>query len=620
MDLQPGDALGRYLVETRLGEGGMGCVVRALDTVLERRVAIKFLLPDRRHREEAFLRFHREARLAAQLTHGNVVRVYDIGDYDGVPFLVMEYVDGPSLVRYVGMKDVSVARKLRWLGEVARGLHAAHVAGLIHRDVKPANVMIGRDDIAKVVDFGLAKRQETSPALVKTFQTSAGWLVGTPSYMAPEQLEGDQYDARADQFSWGVMGYALFSGNNPRANDPRRERIPRLDELIPGVSRIASEVLERAYAYEPENRWPSLIEAAERLDLAAMRPSMTMTAVRGEPVKPRIVPPQRFCPACMSPLREEGQCERCSSPPPPNDKGATARMDAPTKRSQRDHFFERIAHPCPMAPLRAACFASRGKTALALGANGIGELDETWTTHGAHGWQRDVLAMRRGADGKTVVMVGKRGLVVSLAKAGSWAMLSAPTNDPDATHVTDVAFVDAQMVLVGEMMRGHGPRGFAIRMSTRGNTTIRSEIVPSTIAFATRRRVLYAAGQGKILRVDSSKMVVLHETGTDILAIAECGDDVFAVGAGGRAFRIDLAGEVHEEKVETSGTLLALAVSNDAIWASTSHGGIIRRVGDRWHLASDEETAGTGLIALYADGDRVTAIAVDGAIIRGHRI
>jgi serine/threonine-protein kinase len=207
MDLKPGAVLGRYIVDAELGRGGMGSVMLATDQVLERKVALKILLPGLDEREELVARFFREARLAAQLTHPNTVHVYDLGEVDGHPFIAMEYVDGRPLTAYLGDAAVPAERRMAWLIDVARGLGAAHARGLLHRDMKPANVMVSRDGIAKVVDFGLAKRAARPDSRRgeqlgsgATFQTAIGFVIGTPAYMAPEQLEGaDAIDARADQ-------------------------------------------------------------------------------------------------------------------------------------------------------------------------------------------------------------------------------------------------------------------------------------------------------------------------------------------------------------------------------------------------------------------------------------
>lgn len=280
MDLRPGTPFGRYTIDAELGRGGMGVVMLGTDGVLHRKVALKILQPGHLTKEEIVLRFFREARLAAQLTHANTVHVYDLGEEQGVPFIAMEYVDGKPLTHYLGDDHIAPDRKLRWLVDVARGLGAAHARGLLHRDMKPANVMVSKDGTAKVVDFGLAKKEPTPEPRSRanaTFQTAQGFLIGTPAYMAPEQLEAELIvDARADQFGWALTAYALMLGKNLRKEDPLLfGPIPLLCDRVPGVSRRASEIVLRALSNDREMRFPSMDALLAELEPALLSPSVT---------------------------------------------------------------------------------------------------------------------------------------------------------------------------------------------------------------------------------------------------------------------------------------------------------------------------------------------------------
>lgn len=216
--------LDRYRIEAELGAGGMGRVYRAFDPRLQRRIALKLLLPTGEQGEphdEAVGRLLREARAAAALNHPNVIAVYDVGEAEGTPFIAMELALGVSLNRYVGDPSISWLTRLRWLMDIARALSAAHRVGLIHRDVKPANVILRDDGVIKVLDFGIARWSviELDPTTPLPTE-SAGLLtdsrrLGTPLYMSPEQLRGEPIDPRADQFSWGVMAYELLAGKIP---------------------------------------------------------------------------------------------------------------------------------------------------------------------------------------------------------------------------------------------------------------------------------------------------------------------------------------------------------------------------------------------------------------------
>ena len=236
MPLKPGDRIERYVIDALLGHGGMGEVYRAHDARLQRSVALKILHADMTGTEASSkpstdgpARMLREARAAAALDHPNVVAIYDVGQVDepeelrGTTYLAMELIKGSTLRSYVGDMRVTLKERVRWLSDVARALAAAHTAGLVHRDVKPENVMIREDGRVKVLDFGIAKRaasdavdatSSTEGYVVPTL-TGQGVIVGTPLYMAPEQLRAEALDGRCDQFAWGVVAYELLTGKPP---------------------------------------------------------------------------------------------------------------------------------------------------------------------------------------------------------------------------------------------------------------------------------------------------------------------------------------------------------------------------------------------------------------------
>jgi eukaryotic-like serine/threonine-protein kinase len=221
--LSPGDSLDHYLIEALLGEGGMGAVYRAFDTRIERRVALKILRPPARGAmADGPAKLLREARAAAALDHPNATAIFDVGEVDGVAYIAMELVEGRSLRAYVGDRTIPVDRRIHWLVDIGSALSAAHERGLVHRDVKPENVIVRSDGVVKVLDFGIARRV-TVPNVAPgpntdgfyPTLTEAGLVLGTPHYMAPEQLRGEPVDGRADQFSWGVVAYELLTGKLP---------------------------------------------------------------------------------------------------------------------------------------------------------------------------------------------------------------------------------------------------------------------------------------------------------------------------------------------------------------------------------------------------------------------
>jgi hypothetical protein len=255
-----GETFERYTIESLIGRGGMGEVYRAVDTRLRRKVALKVLRPERDN-PDAVARLFREARSAAVLAHPNTVAIHDIGEAEGIFYIVMELVTGKSLLAYVSDDRVPAARKLSWLVDVARALGAAHKTGVIHRDVKPSNVMVSDDGVVKVLDFGLAK-----PLAPVSFRTQQGHVLGTPRYMAPEHLAGAEIDARTDQYAYGLTAYELVAGKHPGGVLAGPVDVPALDALVPGVSRGVAQVIARAMATKPGDRFASMDELAVALE------------------------------------------------------------------------------------------------------------------------------------------------------------------------------------------------------------------------------------------------------------------------------------------------------------------------------------------------------------------
>jgi serine/threonine-protein kinase len=290
MRLRPGDTFDRYVIEAPLGEGGMGEVYQARDTRLHRRVALKLLrregAADTAAWQRAMDRMLREARAAAALSHPHTVAIYDIGEMDGAPYLAMEFIDGVTLRQLIAGSSSS-PRRLSWLVDVARALSAAHREGLVHRDIKPENVMLRDDGMIKVLDFGIARRMrlglDTRGSTLREADleppssrkgdtlTGEGVMVGTPAYMAPEQLRGDSVDARTDQFGWGVLAYELLTGKIPFG--PNLDGVRLLSAILaddpPSLEGIVSpaieRVLRRTVSKRPADRYASMDHVIEAL-------------------------------------------------------------------------------------------------------------------------------------------------------------------------------------------------------------------------------------------------------------------------------------------------------------------------------------------------------------------
>ena len=202
--------IGKYEVESEIGEGGFGRVYRAHDPSVDRHVAIKVLnaQPD----PDMLVQFRAEAKTTGNLVHKNIVTVYDFGEHNGVPYLVMELLEGQNFeVAIRTAKAISLIDKLQWLQQAAEGLNYAHQRGVIHRDIKPANIMLLPTGSIKIMDFGIANLATLS----NTRQMGRTSITGTPRYMAPEQLTGAPADVQTDIFAFGLVCYECISGNYP---------------------------------------------------------------------------------------------------------------------------------------------------------------------------------------------------------------------------------------------------------------------------------------------------------------------------------------------------------------------------------------------------------------------
>jgi serine/threonine-protein kinase len=312
--LHPGDKIDRYEIVAPLGAGGMGEVYRARDTRLQRDVALKILraVESETTGPLAAERILREARAAAALEHPNVIGIYDVGEMvlpgetEGTAYIAMELIKGRSLRTLVGDVSVPMTERVRWLSDAARALGAAHKAGLVHRDVKPENVMLRDDGVVKVLDFGVAKRAPPSASIPPGLSTAGQVLstlgpdsraVGTPYYMAPEQMRGERLDGRADQFSWGVMAYEILSGRPPWATTGDTlyvvaqiltEDPPPPRRHNPEITPALEAVVMRALSKVRSERFPSmdLLLAALGSDRLSAADPRSAPAIEDEPARP----------------------------------------------------------------------------------------------------------------------------------------------------------------------------------------------------------------------------------------------------------------------------------------------------------------------------------------------
>jgi len=256
--------IGKYEVIDVLGRGGMGLVYRAFDRQLNREVAIKTLTEGFTGDEEMLKRFYQEAAKTGALRHPNIVTVYDLGEQDGFPYIVMEYLSGDPLDRVIQSgKSQPLAYKLKILEQVCYALGYAHRSDVIHRDVKPANVIVQPDGSVKLLDFGIARQEKTESRLTRT-----GSVIGTLQYMAPERLRNAAFDGRSDIFSVGVMMFQLLTGQLPFTGDYAivhkilTEKHPSLSQYLDKYPPALDGIIDRALAKSPDDRYSTADEMA----------------------------------------------------------------------------------------------------------------------------------------------------------------------------------------------------------------------------------------------------------------------------------------------------------------------------------------------------------------------
>jgi len=296
MPLANGTQLGPYEIQSPLGAGGMGEVYRARDTRLGREVALK-ILPDSFARDrERLHRFEQEARAVAALNHPNILAIFDVGESNGSRYLVSELLEGETLRTLVDRGPLSPRKAIENAVQIAQGLAAAHEKGIVHRDLKPENVFVTRDARVKILDFGLAKIEHkagaaSEGATMTSSHTSMGVVMGTASYMAPEQVRGEQVDARTDIFAFGAVLYEVVCGKRAFRRDTAAETMtavlkedpPELTDTSHHVPPTLDRIVRRCLEKNPEERFQS----AKDLSFALSALSGTDSSVAARVLKTR---------------------------------------------------------------------------------------------------------------------------------------------------------------------------------------------------------------------------------------------------------------------------------------------------------------------------------------------
>src|SRR3954466_1054130 len=276
---------GRYRLEERIGSGGMSTVYRAFDETLERWVAIKVLHHTMEDDPIQLERFRREARTVARLNHPNVVTVIDAGEDDGHPFIVFEYVDGDTLKALIKRTGtLPVVEAVAYAIEIGRGLMAAHQERLVHRDVKPQNVLMDPDGRAKVTDFGISRSLDADGL------TATGRVLGTTDYVAPEQALGEDVTEQSDVYSLGICLFEMLTGSVPFSAESQvgvamkhgREPLPDVQALRPEMSAALAAIVERSTSKERKNRYADAAEMVDDLEQALGIEAARAGATNGE--------------------------------------------------------------------------------------------------------------------------------------------------------------------------------------------------------------------------------------------------------------------------------------------------------------------------------------------------
>ena len=359
----PREVADRYVIEGRLGAGGMSTVFKARDTVLERAVAVKLLAEHLADDEDFVYRFRREALSAARLQHPNIVQVFDSGEdsSSGRHYIVMEYVDGPSAADMLRDRSrLDIAETVQLVRDSCHGLDYAHRAGVVHRDVKPGNLLYAEEmGLTKLADFGIAKAAE------QTRITQVGSVLGTAAYLSPEQARGEEAGPASDIYSLGVCAYQFLTGRLPHeygsltelALKQQQEQVAPVSDYRPEVPPELDEAVRLALEREPSSRYSSALEMAEAIEAGLHGEATDATRALDLTDSTRAIPRTTVGPA---PTRVHDAVPRSAAPVTraPRDERAAARRSAGRRRAGT--FLALLAAIAAIAVVAIALLSSSG--------------------------------------------------------------------------------------------------------------------------------------------------------------------------------------------------------------------------------------------------------------------
>jgi serine/threonine-protein kinase len=516
IELSEGDEFAGYRVERRLGRGGMGVLYLALEPGLERRVALKLIAPEAAADEVFARRFDEESKIAASIEHPNVVPIYAAGEEDGVPFIAMRYVAGADLARRLsreGRLAPEVAVELA--AQLGNGLDAIHAAGLIHRDVKPANVLLAGDEGAEhayITDFGVARNVATESGLTQT-----GRFVGTLDYVAPEQISGGDIDARVDVYALGCLLFKLLTGDVPFPREGEAAKLfahlndppPAPSLYVPEIPMALDDVVIRAMSKAPEDRYPS----------AGDRGRAAQAALRGEaPILPERTVATG---AAATQTAETVQAEEAAR------AKRASEIDHTRGESMSDARTERLQDPPAQSP------SSRRRALLGIGAVALVAIAAAVVAIASGGGGSDPKGATRASTGGPATVKEKPK---PLSKSELIAKADAICEDSKSTYVSVYSPEK-------EEIPDEGYAATLAGISQRGVNRFRALDAPASVEPAFSK---YVAAQERVMRYDRQALEAAQSEDAEAYVAARERRDAEA------GERYDLAREIGLEQCSTN--------------------------------------------------------------------